>query len=118
MFSLPFTGRDLDAIARTHLWELGLDFEHDTGNGVGHYLSVHEGPVSFRHGYNSQDQAFLPGMFISNGRLIFFLIHTQGPTSVIKTCVLLKGQCGRSHYYFIQWWPVDFKTRATIGNCQ
>ncbi|XP_071800483.1 xaa-Pro aminopeptidase 1-like isoform X1 [Asterias amurensis] len=67
IFRSDVYGRDLDAIARTRLWELGLDFEHDTGNGVGHYLSVHEGPVSFRHGYNSQDQAFLPGMFISNG---------------------------------------------------
>lgn len=37
-------GWQLDAIARRPLWEQGLDFEHGTGHGVGHLLSVHEGP--------------------------------------------------------------------------
>lgn len=26
------------------LWNAGLDYDHGTGHGVGHYLSVHEGP--------------------------------------------------------------------------
>ncbi|XP_022089903.1 xaa-Pro aminopeptidase 1-like [Acanthaster planci] len=60
-------GRDLDAIARARLWEIGLDYEHETGSGVGHYLSIHEGPISFRHGYIMEDQPFFPGMFVSNG---------------------------------------------------
>ena len=37
-------GRDIDAFARAPLWEGGQDFAHGTGHGVGHYLSVHEGP--------------------------------------------------------------------------
>ncbi|MEM8800364.1 MAG: aminopeptidase P family protein [Pseudomonadota bacterium] len=37
-------GQQLDAIARAPLWELGLDYDHGTGHGVGSYLSVHEGP--------------------------------------------------------------------------
>ncbi|XP_038048146.1 xaa-Pro aminopeptidase 1-like isoform X2 [Patiria miniata] len=60
-------GRDLDAIARTRLWEIGLDYEHETGSGVGHYLSIHEGPTRFRHGYIAEDQEFFPGMFVANG---------------------------------------------------
>ncbi len=36
----------LDAFARRALWQVGLDYDHGTGHGVGSYLSVHEGPVS------------------------------------------------------------------------
>jgi Xaa-Pro aminopeptidase len=39
------TGAQLDTLARQFLWRAGLDFEHGTGHGVGHYLSVHEGPA-------------------------------------------------------------------------
>lgn len=38
------TGAHLDALARSPLWQEGLDFAHGTGHGVGHFLSVHEGP--------------------------------------------------------------------------
>jgi Xaa-Pro aminopeptidase len=38
------SGAQLDPLAREHLWEAGLDFDHGTGHGVGSYLSVHEGP--------------------------------------------------------------------------
>ena len=37
----------LDVLARTPLWEHGLDFLHGTGHGVGHLLNVHEGPNNF-----------------------------------------------------------------------
>src|SRR5215468_4183192 len=39
------TGAQLDPLARTSLWQAGLDFDHGTGHGVGSYLSVHEGPA-------------------------------------------------------------------------
>ncbi len=39
-------GPHLDALARRALWQLGLDYDHGTGHGVGSYLSVHEGPAS------------------------------------------------------------------------
>jgi len=38
------TGTQLDTLARQHLWEVGLDYDHGTGHGVGSYLGVHEGP--------------------------------------------------------------------------
>ena len=40
------TGQQLDAIARAPLWAVDMDFAHGTGHGVGHVLSVHEGPAS------------------------------------------------------------------------
>lgn len=39
-------GPHLDAIARRPIWDLGLDYDHGTGHGIGSFLSVHEGPVS------------------------------------------------------------------------
>jgi Xaa-Pro aminopeptidase len=39
------SGAQLDPLARTALWQAGIDFDHGTGHGVGSYLSVHEGPA-------------------------------------------------------------------------
>jgi Xaa-Pro aminopeptidase len=45
-FPQGVTGHRLDALARNALWQVGLDYDHGTGHGVGSVLSVHEGPVS------------------------------------------------------------------------
>lgn len=37
-------GHQLDAFSRRALWNLGLDFDHGTGHGVGHQLLIHEQP--------------------------------------------------------------------------
>ena len=37
-------GHQLDAFARRPLWELGLDYDHGTGHGVGHNMLIHENP--------------------------------------------------------------------------
>eukprot|EP00347_Sterkiella_histriomuscorum_P001334 403372432 len=39
-----FSGQDFDALARRHLWAAGVDYNHGTGHGVGHFNCVHEGP--------------------------------------------------------------------------
>lgn len=41
-------GVNLDYLARGPLWELGRDFNHGTGHGVGYYLNVHEAPNGIR----------------------------------------------------------------------
>ena len=43
-FPRGLAGRDIDSLARVPLWEIGHDYDHGTGHGVGVYLSVHEGP--------------------------------------------------------------------------
>ncbi len=45
-FPAQSSGAQLDALARAPLWEKQLDYGHGTGHGVGHILSVHEGPAS------------------------------------------------------------------------
>ncbi|MBV8912757.1 MAG: aminopeptidase P family protein [Acetobacteraceae bacterium] len=46
IFPEGVAGPHLDAFARRALWQIGLDYDHGTGHGVGSYLSVHEGPAS------------------------------------------------------------------------
>lgn len=58
------TGAQLDALARQPLWDIGLDYEHGTGHGVGSYLGVHEGPQRISK-YPSK-VALEPGMVVSN----------------------------------------------------
>jgi Xaa-Pro aminopeptidase len=58
------TGSALDALARLSLWEVGLDYEHGTGHGVGSYLGVHEGPHRISKAPNTV--ALEPGMIVSN----------------------------------------------------
>lgn len=43
------TGMNLDYAAREPLWQMGLDYNHGTGHGVGYLLNVHEGPNAIRH---------------------------------------------------------------------
>ncbi len=42
------SGMNLDILAREPFWEVGADYKHGTGHGIGHVLNVHEGPNGFR----------------------------------------------------------------------
>ncbi len=62
-------GSQLDSFARQYLWEVGLDYAHGTGHGVGSFLSVHEGPQRISPVGSSQpggDEPLLVGMILSN----------------------------------------------------
>jgi Xaa-Pro aminopeptidase len=63
-FPAGTTGSALDAFARLPLWQVGLDYDHGTGHGVGSYLSVHEGPHRIAKAPNTV--ALRPGMIVSN----------------------------------------------------
>ncbi|NBN63842.1 aminopeptidase P family protein [Pannonibacter tanglangensis] len=56
-------GHHLDAICRRPLWDLGLDYDHGTGHGIGHRLSVHEQPQRIGRPFNPID--LQPGMVLS-----------------------------------------------------
>ena len=58
-------GAQLDALARRPLWEVGLDYAHGTGHGVGSYLSVHEGPQRIAT-FGGGDEPLAAGMILSN----------------------------------------------------
>ncbi len=48
-FHYGCSGVSLDYLARQPLWEIGLDYKHGTGHGVGFQLMVHEGPNNFSY---------------------------------------------------------------------
>ncbi|KAI0066177.1 Creatinase/aminopeptidase [Artomyces pyxidatus] len=61
IFPKNTTGRQLDVLARKHLWQDGLNYLHGTGHGIGSFLSVHEGLHSF-----SNDVPLVRGHVITN----------------------------------------------------
>jgi len=63
-FPMGTSGGQLDILARQALWDIGLDFNHGTGHGVGAYLGVHEGPQ--RIAKRSAGVPLRPGMVVSN----------------------------------------------------
>ena len=64
VFPTGVCGAHLDALARRMLWQVGLDYDHGTGHGVGSYLSVHEGPVSISR--LARPVPVADGMILSN----------------------------------------------------
>ena len=68
-FPVGTNGGQLDAFARRPLWEVGLDYAHGTGHGVGAYLAVHEGPQRIappNYPGGGPAEPLRPGMIISN----------------------------------------------------
>ncbi len=57
-------GSQIDILARQAMWKEGINFLHGTGHGIGHYLSVHEGPHSIRPEVNPVN--IYVGMITSN----------------------------------------------------
>ena len=59
-------GTDIDYLARESLNEIGCDYDHGTGHGIGSFLSVHEAPqrIAKKSMYNSVE--LVSGMIISN----------------------------------------------------
>lgn len=58
-------GLVLDVFARQWLWDVGSDYGHGTGHGVGAALNVHEGPHSISPRY-ANTEGLKAGMIVSN----------------------------------------------------
>ena len=56
-------GSLIDNVARKYLKEVGLDYSHGTGHGVGYFLNVHEGPQAIS---KNNKIRFQEGMVLSN----------------------------------------------------
>jgi Xaa-Pro aminopeptidase len=57
------SGSKIDNAARKYLKQIGLDYAHGTGHGVGYFLNVHEGP----HAISKNNKIiFRTGMVVSN----------------------------------------------------
>ncbi len=57
------SGSEIDTEARKYLRQIGLNYAHGTGHGVGYFLNVHEGP----HAISKKNKVnFQKGMVVSN----------------------------------------------------
>ena len=89
-FRYGCTGVNLDYLARGPLWEMGQDFNHGTGHGVGYLLNVHEGPNSFRWRIIQGDNAVLEeGMITSDELDTMWKTNMESAT---KTCLYAKSR--------------------------
>ena len=106
-FAEGTTGAELDEIARRPLKEKGLNFNHGTGHGVGHLLSVHEGPNKIsplggdsiiKEGMITSDE---PGLYLTGQygiRLENEILCIRGEDSV-------RGSGGMLEFEPITWCP-------------
>ncbi|KAM4586021.1 xaa-Pro aminopeptidase 2 [Fundulus diaphanus] len=61
VFPSGTSGVRIEMLGRRALWEVGLNYGHGTGHGVGNYFGVHEWPV----GFQTNNIPFKAGMFTS-----------------------------------------------------
>lgn len=65
-FRYGCNGVNLDYLARGPLWDMGADFNHGTGHGVGYFLNVHEAPNGIRWRHEPKSAVFEEGMITSD----------------------------------------------------
>lgn len=66
VFPNKTTGHRLDALARMALWDVGLDFLHGTGHGIGSFLNVHEGPQRIGSRTTENEAPLEAGMMVTD----------------------------------------------------
>ncbi|XP_041369026.1 xaa-Pro aminopeptidase 1-like [Gigantopelta aegis] len=66
VFPNGIKGHNLDSLARTALWDVGLEYLHGTGHGVGSFLNVHEGPCGISPKVSAGEIPLEAGMILSD----------------------------------------------------
>ncbi len=109
-FPLGTTGGQLDVIARRPLWEVGLNYGHGTGHGVGVYLSVHEGPHALSY-YRGLDVPLAEGMILSDEPGYYkeneWGIRIENLVCVVKDEVLSRNGAEFLKFEVITLCPID-----------
>jgi Xaa-Pro aminopeptidase len=99
-FPKGVTGCNLDILARQPLWELGLDYKHGTGHGVGYLLNVHEGPQAIRWRTNIWNPPLEAGMLVSNEPGIYL----EGAFGIrLENLLLCKKSETSKQEEFLEW---------------
>ena len=82
------TGMQLDTVTRQPMWQNGVNFDHGTGHGIGHYISVHEFPprISPKNTYGALEAGMCltdePGYYREDG----YGIRLENVLVINKAC--------------------------------
>lgn len=91
------SGVSLDYIARKPLWDMGYNYNHGTGHGVGYLLNVHESPNAFRYHilpYPGENAVFEEGMVTSDEPGIYI----EGKFGIRLENLILCVKCEKTQY--------------------
>ena len=98
-------GTEIDYLARQSLNEIGCDYDHGTGHGIGSFLSVHEAPQRIAKKTMFDSIELVPGMILSN-EPGFYKINEYGIR--IENLVLVKEKENNSLFFEnLSWCPID-----------
>ena len=105
IFKKGTKGADIDFLARKSLNEIGCDYDHGTGHGVGSFLSVHEAPQRIAKKSMFESVELIPGMIISN-EPGYYKLNEYGIR--IENLVLVKEKQNNLLFFEnISWCPID-----------
>ncbi|UJR34652.1 hypothetical protein I4U23_027429 [Adineta vaga] len=110
VFPVGTYGRQLDILARQSLYKNFMDYAHSTGHGIGHFLSIHEGPSFIGMGYSSLDIPLAHGMVFSD-EPGFYLPDSFGIR--LETHIMVQNYTLEDNYFnsmtqFLHFEPLTF----------
>ena len=105
IFKKGTKGTEIDYLARESLNEIGCDYDHGTGHGVGSFLSVHEAPqrIAKKTMYDSVE--LIPGMILSN-EPGYYKLNKYGIR--IENLILVREKSDDLLFFEnLSWCPID-----------
>ena len=107
IFKKGTNGSILDPLARKSLQEIGCDYDHGTGHGVGSFLCVHEGPQRIVKSRGLRNNQIREGMILSN-EPGYYNKNVYGIR--IENLIIAK-KMSKTHLNFetISWSPIDIQ---------
>ena len=98
-------GSSIDHLSRKSLNEIGCDFDHGTGHGIGSFLSVHEGPQRISKSKNDNEGVMKKGMILSNEPGYY----KAGEYGIRIENLILCCSKNKDYLFFdtISWAPID-----------
>ena len=107
------TGKNLDILARGPLWDMGIDYKHGTGHGIGYILNVHEGPQNIRWRFTEgQNEApLVPGMIVSDEPGVYIEgSHGIRIENILEVVEGENGDYGQFlHFAHLTYAPIDLE---------
>jgi len=105
VFKKGTKGTDIDYLARESLNEIGYDYDHGTGHGIGSFLNVHEGPQRIGKKNQFDSIKLAPGMILSNEPGYY----KEGEYGIrIENILVIKEKDNATlEFENISWTPID-----------